>query len=340
VSPDQSICPGGSATISANGSGGDGTYNYNWIPGGMTGATQTVSPGITTVYTVTLTDGCTTTPVTDTVKVTINPLPNVSFTADTLSGCEPLCVDFTDKSTISSGVINQWAWTFGDGDSSSLQDPRHCYDSAGVFTVSLKVTSNNGCSASYTAPNLITVFGKPVAKFISSPNPTPIVAPTVQFTDESTDAYGGISTWAWTFGDKTDSVSSKQNPIHTYGDTGTYCAQLIVTNIHGCMDTVTGCEVIEPYFTIFIPNAFSPNGDGLNDVFTAKGIFICTFEMYIFDRWGMQLYYTNDINMGWDGTVNGSGTVEQEDTYIYVINVTDCIEHKKHQYLGKVTLIK
>src|SRR6185312_13982023 len=339
VTPNKAMCPGGTVTIGATGGGGDGTYTYTWAPGGMTGPSQNVSPASTTTYTVVLNDGCGTPPVTDSVKVIVDPLPVVAFKSDTLQGCSPLCVNFSDLTTITSGGLFSWAWNFGDGSNAASQNPSHCYTNAGVYTVSLTVTSDSGCTASQTIPNMISVYSHPVAKFTMSPNPAIIVEPTVQFTDQSTDAYG-ISTWAWAFNDQTDQTDSIQNPIHTYVDTGTYCATLVVTNIHGCTDTAVNCEYIAPYFTIYIPNAFSPNGDGMNDVFTAKGMYICSFQMYIFDRWGMQLYYTEDINKGWDGTVNGSSNLVQEDTYVYMINAVDCVAHKKHQYIGKVSVVK
>jgi gliding motility-associated-like protein len=99
--------------------------------------------------------------------------------------------------------------------------------------------------------------------------------------------------------------------------------------------------VIEPGFSIYIPDAFSPNGDGVNDVFTAKGTFVYNYHMWVFDRWGMQLYYCEDINKGWPGTVQSSGSNEicQEDTYVYLIICYDR-QNNKHQFLGKVTLIK
>jgi gliding motility-associated-like protein len=110
-------------------------------------------------------------------------------------------------------------------------------------------------------------------------------------------------------------------------------------NNHGCMDTITNCLVIEPAFNLYIPSAFTPNGDGKNEVFKPMGQYVKSFEMYVFDRWGMQLYHTKDINQGWNGTVNGAGTVCQEDTYIYKITVMDS-EGNQHSYVGNVTLMK
>lgn len=344
ITPNQALCPGSSATLTAVVKGGDGIYTYDWEP--PTGlndtntATVIATPATTTEYTVTVHDACGDVPVIDSVKVTVDPLPNVNFVVDTTNGCIPLCIKFNDTSTIASGNIVSWEWSFGDGVGvSSAKDTEYCYTSAGVYTVGLTVVSDSGCIDSLIKPNYITAYSHPIAKFTASPQPTTLLDPTLNFTDESTDAYG-LKSWFWNFNDPTDSTSKLENPQHTFIDTGWYCPKLWVTNIHNCTDSVQNCIYIAPYFTLYIPNAFSPNGDGVNDVFTAKGMFVCSFGMYIFDRWGMELYYTNDINQGWDGTVNGGNVLCQEDTYVYLIDAVDCVEHKHHRYVGRVSLIK
>jgi gliding motility-associated-like protein len=185
---------------------------------------------------------------------------------------------------------------------------------------------------------MISVYSYPVANFTFGPQPATIDNPIISFTDKSTDAYG-IASWLWTFGDPGDVPSTKQNPSYTYQDTGTFCATLKVTNIHGCVDSMTQCLVISPQFSLYIPNAFSPNADGVNDVFQPKGMFVYNFKMYIFDRWGMLIYYTDDMNKGWPGTVKGGDRLCQEDTYVYMITCDDNL-NQKHSYLGKVTLMK
>ena len=110
-------------------------------------------------------------------------------------------------------------------------------------------------------------------------------------------------------------------------------------DVHGCLDSAVNCLIVNPGFTLYIPDAFSPNGDGINDIFEPKGTYIKDFEMYIFDRWGMQLYHTTDIMKGWDGRVNGNSSIAQEDTYIYTIKVIDTRDGV-HSYIGNVYLIK
>jgi gliding motility-associated-like protein len=233
--------------------------------------------------------------------------------------------------------VESYRWDFGDGDSAKGENPLYCYTKSGAYNVTLTVVSDSGCSSTLTKENMVTVYSRPMAAFTYSPQPVTILTPTVQFMDESIDAYGLGYRW-WSFGDGSDSVSNSANPTHTYRDTGAYCATLIEMNNKGCMDTVTNCLIIEPQYNLYIPSAFTPNGDGLNETFKPVGQYVKSFEMYIFDRWGIQLYHTTDINQGWNGTVNG-GSISQEDTYIYKITVRDA-QGIPHSYIGNVTLVK
>jgi gliding motility-associated-like protein len=332
-----SFCAGGSTTFTAKATGGDSVYTYTWMPGNLSGPSVTVTATTTTTYTVTVKDNCGTPSDSATAIITIDPAPLVGFEVDSTSGCYPLCVSFKDTSTVSGGTIAKWAWNFGDSAKDTVQNPKHCYSNPGQYTVSLTATSNNGCVSSLTVANMITVYPHPIASFILGPQPTTIMAPTIYFTDESTDP-NPIVKWSWDFKDIPDSGNStQQNPHHSYNDTGTFCPWLTVTDIHGCTDSTSNCLFIEPQFTLYIPDAFTPNNDGLNDVFEPKGEALKSFNMYIFDRWGLMLYHTDDLFKGWDGTYGGK--VCQTDTYVYLIDILDN-NSEKHSYIGKVTLIR
>jgi len=334
------ICPGGTTTVTATAKGGNGNYNYTWLPGNTTGQTATVSPATTGYYTVIASDGCTAPDAVDSMEVIVDPLPVIAFSADTTNGCYPVCVTFTDHSTIASGGLKSWDWSFGDGNSSVQDTPKHCYTIPGAYTVSVTVTSDSGCHSSLTQNNMITVYDHPHTNFSDSPQPTDITSPTINFTDQTTDLYG-ITNWLWNFGDPVDpnDLSFSKDTLHTYSDTGVYCIKLIDINKHGCVDSITHCIVIDALFTFYIPDAFTPNADGVNDVFGPKGTYFTTFEMYIFDRWGQEIYFTNDITKGWKGSYYNGSTIAQQDTYIYVIKVND-FRGTQHSYTGKVTLLK
>ena len=116
--------------------------------------------------------------------------------------------------------------------------------------------------------------------------------------------------------------------------------QLTVTNSYGCVDDTTITVIVQPEFTFFIPNAFTPNGDGLNDIFFGQGIGIAKYEMWVFDRWGNLIFTCTDINQGWDGTVQGKGgDLCQIDTYVWKVAITDVFD-KKHKFIGHVSLIR
>jgi len=334
----RSFCGGGSATLTASATGGDGSYNFLWLPRNSTTQAITVSPTATSVYTVEVTDGCGSSKATATAIVTVNPIPVPSFRAYPTSGCVPLCVDFRDLSTIDGGHISKWDWKFGNGDTSSLSAPLYCYHDTGKFNVSLTIVSDSGCINKLEMPKMVTVYPSPKASFIYAPQPISILDPQVQFTASNT-GQSPIINWSWTFGDGTNTVSNLQNPSHIYSDTGTYCTTLIVMDEHGCTDSVTNCLIVNPDFTFYIPNVFTPNGDGLNDVFIPKGSYVKDYEMYIYNRWGEQIFHCTDVHDGWNGMMNGGNVACQEGVYAYIITAIDT-KGVRHQYAGEVTLIK
>ena len=281
-----------------------------------------------------------------TKTIVINPNPLVSFTTSDTIGCEPLCIDFSNSSTIATGNNNSWIWNFGDGNTAANNTLiNHCFFNDSVFnpkfyTISLTVTSDSGCVTSLTKTNHITVFPKPDAGFSVIPTSASIINPVVAITDLST----GANSWFWNFGDGsaplTTGIDSASVPIpHTYSDTGAYTISLITTTQYNCIDTAFQTVIIEPDFTFFIPTAFSPNDDGVNDTFIGRGIFINAFEMSIFDRWGNLIYRTDDMNKPWNGKANYGNELAQPDVYIYSIKIID-FKLKKYNYKGIVTLVR
>jgi gliding motility-associated-like protein len=270
----------------------------------------------------------------------VNPNPVASFTANDTIGCEPLCVSFQSTSSVVTGVNTHWGWTFGDGSPTiDSQNLVHCYHNDSVyapnfFTVTLIVTSDSGCTNIKSKTNYITVYPAPNTVFTVQPKTATIVNPVISITDLST----GANFWHWNFGDTTTSIIAN-TLSHTYADTGTYIITLITSTQYNCADTAYETVIIEPDFIFYIPNAFTPNDDGVNDTFTGKGIFIKQFEMSIFDRWGNLIYQTNDINKPWDGKANHGSDIAQRDVYVYLVKVLD-FKNQNHNYKGTVTLTR
>jgi len=337
-----SFCVGGSAGLLASPSGGNGFYTYTWGQGiGVSTQSVNVSPAVTTWYPVTVTDNCNSVPGIDSVLVTVYPIPTVQFAPDTTRGCQPFSVRFFDNST---PAITAWNWNFGDPSSgsdntSSLQNPNHVYANSGTYSVTLTVTSANGCTATYTSFNMITVYPLPVADFTYTPSQTTILDPQIQFLNSSSNA----ASWNWNFNNPlsgNDNYSNLQSPIHIFTNPGTYNVTLVVTSPHGCIDSATNHVTLKSDFTFYAPNAFTPGNDGLDDVFLPLGKEwdVDHYQFYVFDRWGGVIFKTTDVNKGWDGTVNGGTTVVQQGVYVWLVLLQD-LGGLKHIMTGRVTLI-
>jgi gliding motility-associated-like protein len=333
------ICDGQNDIINTNISSGTPGYSFLW---NTTQTTQSISPSpsVDTTFTVIAidTNGCV-----DSASITIivHSNPIVDFFPNDTIGCSPLCIHFQDTSTISSGAIQFWLWDFGDGSTSNTQNPTHCFINDTIYTnitsnVSLTVTSTEGCSTTLIKNNCVTVYPSPVANFDYTPKPATILAPELSFQNLS---LGAVS-WEWHFSDgQQDSTSILQNPNYTYSDTGNYAVTLIASNSFFCTDTIVETIIIGDDWSIYIPNAFSPNEDFINDTFFPKTHGIEAFEMLIFDRWGNLIFQSISLNNHWDGKANNGKEMAQEDVYVYVIKATD-IFHQVHKYRGTVTLVR
>jgi gliding motility-associated-like protein len=325
------VCMGQTtATLTAS-----GASTYNWTPttglSAGTGSTVVANPASATSYTVTGTDlnGCVSTA---TTNVTVNPVPQVAVSPLTASGCAPLCVTFVNTTS----ATGNCSWAFGDGQSSNSCAPTHCFTGQGTFNAVLSLTDNNGCVGTSTAS--VVVYPVPDANFNATPQPTTILDPTIHFYDATSGAT--INTWNWTFGDPLNNGSTTQNPTFQYQAVGQYQVMLTVTSNMGCVDSVIKIIKIDDEFMLYVPNAFSPNDDGVNETFMAKGEGIRDFKMYIFDRWGNLTYLSDDINKGWNGRKMGkSDDVIQEDVYVWKIELKN-FKGESRQFHGIVNLIK
>ena len=293
---------------------------------------------INVVHTVTTSDGCV-----DSVSqpITVHPNPIVGFTGEPDEGCSPLCVQFQELSGISSGYNQSWFWDFGDDNQSAEQNVEHCFENEGTdtlasFDVSLTVTSNEGCVTTKVRDDYISVFPTPASRFDYSPKKTTIVFPTIDFTDWSI----GANYWAWEFGDdQAINTSGLQNPTYTYLEVGTYTITQIVYNNYECSDTSKSTLSVAPDFTIYIPSAFTPNNDELNDRFNVKGVGIAEFKMSIFNRWGDEIFTTEDVNEGWAGDYKRNEKPVENETFVYKIEVVD-ITGQYHDFVGRVMLLR
>jgi gliding motility-associated-like protein len=329
------ICINDNLNLTSNGG-----VSYVWTgPNGFMSTLQ--NPGFAAgstaysgTYSVTVTDanGC----VASTgLTATVNPLPVPTITSNNFRGCAPICVTFTAQS---SPTAANASWNLGNGAfSTGVLNTTGCYSTEGTFTVSADVTDVNGCRASafYT----IEVYPQPVADFNHAPlKPVINVDSEVEFTDASHGA--PIVGWNWYFMNNAQYQSIQQNPHFIYTEPGEYVVALVVKSDQGCYDTILRPLVIAEDFGLYVPNAFTPNGDNLNDTFQPKGFGITKYELSIFDRWGEKLFTSNELEKGWDGFYQSrGGKLCPNDTYVWIIKLTSVFS-KAHEFTGHVTLMK
>lgn len=277
---------------------------------------------------VTSNSGCT-----DTVvkPVTISPLPVADFSGTPLIGCTPLNVTFSDLSQANGSIITNYLWDFGDNNTSTSSSPSNIYVNPGIYDVSLIIITQDNCGDTLLRTAYVQANPQATADFIASPYVTDVFDPRISFIDQSTNA----TTWDWDFGNNT--FGNTQNPIVDYPDTGTYVVTLIANNQFNCPDTTQGTVRVEPVPTFYIPSAFTPDNDGVNDYFGGVGADIKNYEMYIYNRWGEQIYVSKDMLQPWNGKHKGS--IAMIDTYIYLIRTVN-IKNEEHDYHGTVTLVR
>jgi gliding motility-associated-like protein len=324
---DTAICEGQSTTLTAGAAGGTVT-GYTWQPGNATGASIVVTPAVSTRYIVSAQDafGC---PVKDSVDITVNPAPIAAFSIDTSTGCPDLPVTFTNQSQ----QADTWLWRFGDGGVSSAASPTHTYTTAGIYTVTLIAGSQQQCFDTLVQTGIIDVQPSPVAAFATQPGvniPLEYSEARFSFSNQSQNA----DTYAWDFGD--GNTSAGRDPQHRYALPGSYRVSLTVTNNIGCTDSTSQAWLlVVPDKVLRIPNAFSPNGDGVNDRWEVEGLRAipgCRVEVY--NRWGQQVFASVGYERPWDGTWHGKQA--PVGTYYYVIRA----KPKDKPYTGWVALLR
>ena len=325
-------CTGGAdGMVSVTASNGAAPYAYSWSSGSAANTATGLSAGI---YTVTVTDntGCTTT-ATCTIPTGNNP-PAIDLEGDVLTGCVVHCVHFDVPAAISTGNLQTYQWMVNGtvaGNSSTLD---HCFTSAGSYDIALSVTDTLGCSNSITKPAYINVQDFPVADFMTDKNIYLLSEPDVHVVDQSTNA----ATLSWDMDDGT-MLANVTDFHHIYQDTGTFCIMLVAASPLGCTDTTTHCIVIQGESYYYIPNSFTPNGDGLNDVFYPAAQSIKKYSMQIFDRWGEIIFTSAKDDDVWNGRVKNNSTLAPQGVYVYKIVITDA-QGQEHGFMGHVNLLR
>ncbi|MBU0765878.1 MAG: PKD domain-containing protein [Bacteroidetes bacterium] len=284
-------------------------------------------------------------PVSVSVVVSVNPVPEINIEASNFRGCPPLVVQFNETSPTS----GTYQWDFGDGGMSSERNPTHTYSETGEYDVSITVTSADGCTNTITYNDLVQVYVQPEASFYPDPEVTSIILPEIEFLNSSTGGYVDVCF----LGDgDTATVVGGTDFSHIYTEPGRYRVVLYTYTKAGCVDSAMAYVTIRPEYTFYAPNAFTPENidtEGDNTLFSPKGIGIDpdNYHLYIYDRWGELVFDTDrydvdpttgKINHGWDGSVKERSPAPVG-VYSWLVIFRD-LDGEEHVESGSVTVIR
>jgi len=323
--PDQIICRNSSISLS-----GAGATTYAWNNGVFNSTSFT--PTVASFYTVTGTDqfGCINS---DSTFVAFELPPVLSGSFSVTSGCAPLEVDFSNNS----GTSNSCTWNISDGNSIQGCNTSYTFENDGCFDITLVSTSSLGCVYDTTFPSAVCVFPLPHASFQPSPCYISESSPVTHMQNSTT----GAALYNWNFGDGTG--SSVVDPWHTFPEAvDNYDIVLTATSDHGCIDTAHATVHVEEDLIYYVPNTFTPDGDGHNEDFKpviTSGIDPSFYHFSIYNRWGETVFESQDIEEGWNGEFKG--ITAQDGTYTWKIEFRTTIHRPvENSVTGHVNILK
>jgi len=324
------ICLGNVAIITASSSLAGGVFTWS---NGTVGSLANFFPLADTVVSFTYAlNGCSNS---YSATIVVLELPNLSFSASQNAGCAPLNVAFTTpflESSICSWKIN------GQEVSTTCGNLNYSFNNSNCYDISLTILGTNGCSNSVSYPDLVCVYPNPVADFYFNELANYQTSANVGFTNSSV---GALQNW-WNFGDG-NFTSNQNNPNNTYffQNDASFSVQLTVESQYGCKDSIIKSVNFKEELYAYIPNTFTPNGSGLNEIWTpifstliAEGRYKCS----VYNGFGEQIFYTKDYHEGWDGSFQGNRV--QDGTYTYYVEYSGLGNAKSTILTGHVNLLR
>lgn len=261
--------------------------------------------------------------------------PTIDFRLEPGLQCVPFSAQFIDESFAETQIY--YTWDFGDGNTSSEQNPVNVFTQTGPFPITLTIITDRGCidTLTLTQQDLVHVRPIPEAGFSIDPDYTDICHSVVNFTDQS---IGGYEYFYW-FDDST-LHSFEQNPSHLYYSDGGHKPMQIVANEWGCRDTAYQELYIEP-FTLYSPNSFTPDGDEFNNTFLPiVYLDVSEWKLQIYNKWGQLIFETNDVGVGWDGT-GQNGQLVQSGSYVWKLTYVTCEPfNPRHVETGHINMLR
>jgi gliding motility-associated-like protein len=251
----------------------------------------------------------------------VRPAPRITMTAK--DGCEDVPVSFSAIQGDVLTTVHTWDWDFGDGTLSDREHADHVYARSGTYPVQLEVSATNGCTSKVDQD----IFINRVQAHAGNDT---LVIPNTNF--QLNGGGGAFYSWSPATGLSNPDIS---DPVGKVSDDVTY--HLTVKTIEGCTDTASLKVTVFKGSAIYVPTAFTPNHDGLNDILKPYYIGIRSLSFFtIFNRWGQKVFSTSDLNAGWDGNFK-SGPV-RDGSYVWVLKAVD-IAGKTYELKGNFMLL-
>ena len=290
-------------------------------------------PGIYSVsLIVTDENGCTNELIQEVTWLPVPPL--IVIEPSSFKGCQPLDIFFNNLSTPIDDTY-EITWDFGDGGIGTDISPSYTYNEPGEYTIHVEITSPIGCYTDRLFPNLIKVDSFPEADFYFGPDRITNFKPEVNFFDNSIRDYK----WEWDFAGQ--GFSYEENPTFSFPDTGLQIVELIVTTVEGCQDTIQKIVDVIPEVRYFLPNAFTPNDDTVNDEFKGVGYYrgMRDYTFQVWNRYGELVFETRDPDEGWNGRKYNGGGIMPLGVYVCQVSYRSP-RGVQQEVQGFITLIK
>lgn len=269
-----------------------------------------------------------------TMQLVIDSVDQAQISIPNLRGCKPFKAQFSGNRNDGSHV---YRWAFGDGRSAEEPNPTHTYTRAGIFNVRV-IAQNIATGCRDTTLETLTIYDTPDPGFTWDMEGDSIYAneDSVQFTNTSIGADSFY--WYVEMAPNKHDTSAFEPKKYLYEYPGVYPVKLIAFDTAtGCRDSTTRLVSVRVFENLFVPTGFSPNDDGVNDVYTLTFENVTEFRMTIWSRWGEIVYETNNPNVVWDGTYKGKPL--QQDSYPYVI-IARGFHGTKLYRKGTITIIR
>jgi gliding motility-associated-like protein len=275
---------------------------------------------------------------TSTTELIIHDTPEVDFAIVDSTVCLETELELVDMSSVDPlQQITQWNWYLDDLQLSTAQNPVVDYPLVGHYSLRLEVVTNNGCSADSVQPYAVFIMPKPEAGMRVVRDELTMSAPVVDIKNESSL---DVSSWYYTLGDGTTATS--EDVRHAYSSWGNYTISQIVTNAFGCSDTTTDWVAVNTEVLVYVPNAFTPDGNGNNDGFkpVLSGFEIDMYYLKIVNRWGQVVFETKDPELYWNGDYNNMGAQALDGAYTWQLDLKTSDSPVIRRQAGTVVLLR